>query len=120
MKVGLYARISTTNFYYQDADNQLAVLHKFCQRMNYQVHAEFMDEVSSGTSDRPKFKKLFEDASRRRFDLMLFWSLDRWSREGTRAIIRHLEQLELYGVGFKSYTEQYIDYIVATLHGSLD
>ena len=49
------------------------------------------------------------DASKRKFDLLLFWSLDRFSREGTRATIKYMEQLEGYGVDFKSYTEQYID-----------
>lgn len=108
MKVGIYARISTTNKG-QDADNQLLILREYCQRMGYQIQNEYVDEVSGGTSDRPQFKKLFQDASKRKFDMVLFWSLDRWSREGTRATIRYMEQLESYGVNFKSYTEQYID-----------
>jgi DNA invertase Pin-like site-specific DNA recombinase len=52
---------------------------------------------------------MFADAAKRQYDLVLFWSLDRFSREGTRATIRYMEQLEGYGVNFKSYTEQYID-----------
>jgi DNA invertase Pin-like site-specific DNA recombinase len=108
MKVGIYARVSTSNKG-QDVDNQVIVLKEFCDRMNYQVVGEYIDEVSGGTSDRPAFKKLFQDASKRKFDLVLFWSLDRWSREGARATIRYMEQLESYGVNFKSYTEQYID-----------
>lgn len=108
MKVAIYARVSTTGKG-QDADNQLEILREHCQRMGYQVYREYKDEVSGGTSERPQFKRLFEDAARRRFDLVLFWSLDRFSREGTRATIRHMEQLESYGVNFKSYTEQYID-----------
>jgi DNA invertase Pin-like site-specific DNA recombinase len=42
-------------------------------------------------------------ASMRQFDLVLFWSLDRLSREGV------LETLSSYGVGWKSFTEQYLD-----------
>jgi len=64
---------------------------------------------SGGTPERPSFKKMFSDASKRKFDLVLFWSLDRFSREGTRATIHYMEQLESYGVNFKSFTEQYID-----------
>lgn len=108
MKVGIYARISTTNKG-QDADNQVLILREYCQRMGYQIYSEYVDEVSGGTSERPMFKKLFQDAAQRKFDLVLFWSLDRWSREGTRATIRYMEQLESYGVNFKSYSEQYID-----------
>ena len=108
MRTVIYARVSTTNKG-QDADNQLEVLREYCKKMGYEVINEYMDEVSGGTSDRPAFKKLFADASKRKFDLVLFWSLDRWTREGTRATIKYMEQLESYGVGFKSYSEQYID-----------
>jgi DNA invertase Pin-like site-specific DNA recombinase len=40
---------------------------------------------------------------------VLFWSLDRFSREGALPTLKHLETLESYGVGYKSYTEQYLD-----------
>jgi DNA invertase Pin-like site-specific DNA recombinase len=39
----------------------------------------------------------------------LFWSLDRFSREGALATLKYLEQLGSYGVGFRSYSEQYLD-----------
>ena len=108
MKVAIYARISTTNKG-QDADNQMEVLREYSQKMSYKICGEYIDEVSGGTADRPSFKQMFSDASKRKFDLVLFWSLDRFSREGTRATIHYMEQLESYGVNFKSYTEQYID-----------
>ena len=108
MRVAIYARISTTKKG-QDAENQLQVLKDFCHRSNFQIFNEYVDEVSGGSSERPAFKRMFNDASKRKFDLLLFWSLDRFSREGTRPTIQHLERLESYGVNFKSYTEQYID-----------
>lgn len=40
---------------------------------------------------------------------MLFWSLDRFSREGALPTLQHLNLLENYGVDYKSYTEQYLD-----------
>jgi len=39
---------------------------------------------------RPQFARLFEDANRRQFDLVLFWALDRFSREGMVQTIMHL------------------------------
>ena len=45
----------------------------------------------------------------RRFDLVLFWSLDRLSREGVSATQGHLERLTSYGVGWRSHTEEYLD-----------
>lgn len=108
MRVGIYARVSSNNKG-QDADNQLEILRDFCDKMSYKIYSEYVDEVSGGTGDRPQFKKLFDDASRRKFDLVLFWSLDRWSREGTRPTMRYIEQLENYGIAIKSYTELYLD-----------
>jgi DNA invertase Pin-like site-specific DNA recombinase len=108
MKIGIYARVSTSTGK-QDADNQILLLREFSQRMGYEIFAEYVDEITGGTSERPAFKRLFADASKRKFELVLFFSLDRWTREGTRATIKYMEQLESYGVGFKSYTEQYID-----------
>ena len=52
---------------------------------------------------------MFADAHQRRFDLVLFWSLDRFSREGALPTLQHLNQLEQWGVGYKSFTEQYLD-----------
>ena len=45
----------------------------------------------------------------RKFDLVLFWSLDRLSREGVSATLGHLERLTSYGVGWRSHTEEYLD-----------
>src|SRR5580692_1160583 len=52
---------------------------------------------------------MFTDASRRKFDLVLFWALDRLSREGVLETLQHLNRLTSYGIGFRSYTEQFFD-----------
>src|SRR5438309_1764371 len=54
-------------------------------------------------------EKLFEDAAKRRFDLVLFWSLDRFTREGVLETLNHLQRLSAYGVGWRSYQENYLD-----------
>ena len=41
---------------------------------------------------------MFEDASQRKFDLILFWSLDRFSREGVLETLQHLQRLKASGV----------------------
>ena len=52
---------------------------------------------------------MFADAARHRFDVVLFWSLDRLTREGTFKTHVYLRQLSDCGVKFKSFTEQYVD-----------
>src|SRR3954469_7094863 len=65
--------------------------------------------MSGKTADRPQFEKLFNDASKRKFDLVLFWALDRFTREGTLATLKHLEMLSGYGLAWRSYQEAYLD-----------
>ena len=52
---------------------------------------------------------MFRDASQRKFDVVLFWALDRLSREGVLETLQHLNRLTSYGVGYRSFTEQYFD-----------
>jgi len=106
MKIAIYSRVSTMK---QDNENQLVQLREFADKQNWEVFDCNVDQESGSTGDRPEFKRLFADASKRRFDLVLFWALDRFSREGTLATLQHFNQLESYGIGFRSFTEPFFD-----------
>ena len=110
MKVAIYTRVSTTDKN-QNPENQLLQLEDFCQKHGYEIHQVYEDRVSGrkGRENRLAFDQLFQDAAQRQFDLVLFWSLDRFTREGIKKTIHYLQLLESYGVKFKSYTEQYLD-----------
>ena len=108
MRVAIYARVSTKDKG-QSTDNQLPDLRAYAVAHGYTVYKEYTEEESGSTANREQFKQLFADAHKRRFDLVLFWSLDRFSREGALPTLQHLNLLESYGVGYKSYTEQYLD-----------
>ena len=41
--------------------------------------------------------------------MVLFWALDRFSREGTLQTLQYLQRLDTCGVAWKSFTEQYLD-----------
>ncbi|GIU73298.1 MAG: resolvase [Bryobacteraceae bacterium] len=107
-RVALYARVSTSD-QGQTADNQLLPLREFAARQGWQVVDEFVDESSGARSDRPALRAMLEAASQRRFDLLLFWSLDRLSRQGALKTLELLDQLSRYGVAWRSYTEPYLD-----------
>jgi DNA invertase Pin-like site-specific DNA recombinase len=49
------------------------------------------------------------NAAKRKFDLVVFWSLDRFSREGMIPTIGYLQRLDSYGVAFHSYTEPHLN-----------
>ena len=108
MKVAIYARVSTKTKG-QDVENQLMVLREYSLKMGYDIYQIYTDQESGSSSNRPAFNQLFADAAKRKFDLLLFWSLDRFSREGTRKTIFLLQQLDDYGILYKSFSEQYLD-----------
>ena len=73
------------------------------------IVGEYVDRKTGRTSEREAFQRLFQDGYQKKFDLCLFWALDRFSREGATDTLQHLRKLTNYGVQWKSYTEQYID-----------
>jgi DNA invertase Pin-like site-specific DNA recombinase len=110
MRIALYARVSTKDKG-QDYENQLRELRGFVERKRgdgWELATEFVDKASAKTADRPAFRRLFEAASRKEFDLALFWSLDRFSREGVLETLQHLQRLNSYGVEWFSYREEYL------------
>jgi DNA invertase Pin-like site-specific DNA recombinase len=108
MNIALYSRVSTKDKG-QDVENQLRQLRDFCAKQGWTICREFVDHASGKRGDREQFVAMFEAASRREFDTVVFWSLDRFSREGVYATLQHLQRLTAYGVGFRSFTEQYLD-----------
>lgn len=107
-RTALYARISTRDKG-QDAENQLIQLREFATRQGWAIVREFVDRETGSTADRAEFQAMFRAASRRKFDVLLFWSLDRLSREGVLETLQHLNRLTSYGVNYRSFTEQYFD-----------
>jgi DNA invertase Pin-like site-specific DNA recombinase len=107
-RVAIYSRVSTKDKG-QDVQNQLRQLRDFCERQGFEIVREYVDHASGKRSDRDAFQEMFTDASRREFDIVLFWALDRFSREGVFNTLQHLERLTSYGIGYRSFTEQYLD-----------
>jgi DNA invertase Pin-like site-specific DNA recombinase len=108
-RVAIYARVSTGNKG-QDPKNQLRQPRAWCKSAGHEIAAEYIDHESGrkGIDKRKRFNDLFEDASRRKFDLVLFWALDRFTREGMVPTINYLQRLNGYGIGFHSYTEAHL------------
>ncbi len=106
MKVAIYARVSTDK---QDNANQLEQLREFASKQHWEVVTEYKDTVSGGKRNRPQFEAVMLAASQRKFDLLLFWALDRLSREGIIKTLGYLEQLRTWGCGWRSYTQPFLD-----------
>src|SRR5438128_2047679 len=106
--VAIYCRISTRDKG-QDFTNQLLALREFAAKQGWIIANEYIDLQSAKDDDRPAFRQMFQDASRRKFDVLLFWSLDRLSRAGGMATLQSLQRLTSYGIAWRSFTEQYLD-----------
>jgi DNA invertase Pin-like site-specific DNA recombinase len=65
----------------------------------------YADQESGGKANRTGFNSLLREASQKKFDLVVFWCLDRFSREGAAATLRYLTGLKDHGVRYKSFTE---------------
>lgn len=108
LRVALYARVSTKDKG-QEVENQLTQLREFAARNGWLIVREYIDHETGKVAEREQFEQMFSDANQRRFDVLLFWALDRLSREGVLPTLKHLERLTSYGVGYRSFTEQYFD-----------
>ncbi|MCU1299875.1 MAG: Resolvase-like protein [Candidatus Sulfotelmatobacter sp.] len=106
MNAAIYCRTSTEK---QENENQLKQLRAFCATQGWKIVREYVDVASGKSGDREKFKAVFTAASRREFEIVVFWSLDRFSREGVFETLKYLQTLTDYGVAYRSLTEQYLD-----------
>ena len=99
----IYTRVSTNG---QTIDNQLNVLREIAKLKGYEIVKEYADEGISGAKgreDRKGFDELIKDATRKKFDLILCWSVDRLGRN-----LSHLVSFlnEIQSVGCDLYIHQ--------------
>jgi DNA invertase Pin-like site-specific DNA recombinase len=108
MRVGLYARVSTTDKD-QDPENQLAPLREFCAASGWTITGEFVDHASAvDLPCRKAWREVLTAASRRRIDVVACWKLDRAFRSVAHASST-LQQLRSWGVALRSLTEPWAD-----------
>ena len=103
----IYGRVSTDG---QETENQVGQLREYAARQDWQVVEAITDIISGGKAakEREGLSRVFEMGRQRRYDILLFWSLDRFSREGSRATIAYLTRLEGDGIDWQSFTEPYL------------
>ena len=89
MNVVIYTRFSpgsTQNE--QSTIGQLKVCREFAQKNNWNIINEYIDEAETGTSDnRPQFKRMIEDSSKKTFEGVLVYQLDRFARNRYDSVI---------------------------------
>lgn len=108
VRVAIYARVSSSR---QETDNQVRELEAWAGRRFLSVYKVYREVVPGWEPDRQQIKALLHDAHERRFDMVIVWSLDRFSRGGIHATLDLLRTLGRTGVVLESYKEPYISQI---------
>jgi len=106
MKVAIYIRVSTTK---QDYENQLAQLREYCTKNGWSIYKIYQEVISGKESDRPIFKEMMLEATQKKFDTVLVWALDRFTREGVNKVWNYITTLDYHKVDFRSYKEPYLN-----------
>lgn len=79
-RAAIYARVSTDG---QTTENQLRELRVVAERNGWPIVQEFVDQGISGAKgreQRPAFDALWKGATRREFDVVMVWAVDRLGR----------------------------------------
>ena len=92
MRAALYTRVSTKDKG-QETANQAAQLREFCKTQGWIIVCEYDDHDSGSTAGRAQFQAMMADAAQRRFDVLVFWALDRLTCEGALETLQHLNRL---------------------------
>lgn len=114
MKVALYSRVSMEETRqddrrYQEPENQLAPLREWAAGQGWTIIQEYTDRGSGADPNRPAFRQLLHDAMLLRFQGILVWKLDRFSRETMSTVVGRIQKLRERGVGIRSLTESWLD-----------
>jgi DNA invertase Pin-like site-specific DNA recombinase len=109
VRAALWKRVSTEGRG-QDPKIQQADLDRICQQRDWTVVKQYdVEESAFGKKPREQFQLMLEDARRGRFDVLVVWSMDRFSREGEWSVSKVMSSLQDWHVQFYSYNEPFLD-----------
>lgn len=101
----IYARYSSSNQKEISIEGQLRECHAYAKRCGYNVVGEYIDRAKSGTKDnRPEFQKMISDSTKKQFEFIIVWKVDRFARNRYDSAI-YKNNLKKSGVRVVSATE---------------
>jgi site-specific DNA recombinase len=109
MKIAIYTRVSTEDQAKEgySLEVQREYLESFAKREGYEVFKVYCDDgISAYSTRREALQQLLKDAKDRKFDLVLVYKIDRFSRN-LKDLLNLVDELSNSGVAFKSATEPF-------------
>lgn len=108
--IAIYCRVSSEDQAERGTiEIQKEFAAKYVNLYNLEVFDYYCDDGVSGTlplEQRPEGKRLLEDAAKKRFNMVIFYKLDRLGRK-VRVILNAVNDLDALGVTVKSMTEPF-------------
>jgi DNA invertase Pin-like site-specific DNA recombinase len=103
MNVAIYTRVSTSH---QTVENQLIELREVCERNDWTAVEEYSEVISGtkGVDERSELERMLIDGSRRKFDKVVVWSVDRVARS-MKHLIQVLSQLDDLDIDIYSFQQ---------------
>jgi len=96
-RAAIYVRVSTDK---QTIENQVAALRQIAERRGWEVVEQYHDAGISGAKGRdrrPGLDQMLNDVSRRKFDVIMAWAIDRLGRS-LIDLLGTIQTLEASGV----------------------
>jgi DNA invertase Pin-like site-specific DNA recombinase len=96
-RAAIYLRVSTQD---QTTANQERELRQIAERVGYQIVKVYKDHGISGAKGRdkrPQFDALSRDATKRQFEVVMAWSVDRLGRS-LQDLVTFLSELHSLGI----------------------
>ena len=81
--IAIYIRVSTEDQVREgySLEVQREYLSNFAKQQGYEIYDVYADEgISAGTTARPALQKLLRDAKQKKFDIVIVYKIDRFSR----------------------------------------
>ena len=105
MKAVIYARYSSDSQREESIEGQLRECTAFAEKNGITILRHYIDRAySAKTDNRPEFQNMIKDSSRKLFDMVIVWKLDRFARNRYDSA-RYKAQLKKNGVKVVSATE---------------
>ena len=84
----------------QSPESQIQALREVAPRKGWEIVDQYVDNGVSGAKGRdrrPEFDRLLKDATRRKFDILMAWSVDRLGRS-LQDLVSFLDEIRANGV----------------------
>ena len=106
MKVAIYTRVSTEDQAREgySIEVQREYLLDHAERMGWEVYKIYSNDISGYILDSPALKEMLKDARVKKFELIITYKLDRFSRK-LKDLLNIIDGLDSCGVAYKPATE---------------